>query len=71
MAILAIDYILAHVFVSVGELAEHARATYPTARTAVDKLSGLGILVPFGQSRGKHLWVAQELLDTVYEVHTG
>jgi Fic family protein len=66
-AVLAIDYIMEHVYVAVPQIAEATHTTYPTARSAVDALVALGVLRPSQRMRGRQMWVAEELLHEVYE----
>jgi hypothetical protein len=40
---------------------------YPTARATLDRLTELGIMVPSSRYTRPQLWVAEELLQSVYE----
>lgn len=65
VARIAIDYLLAEVYVSASGLAGHAGCTYRAARMALDFLVQHDVL---RQVPGTYpqLWVAHELLDLVY-----
>jgi len=63
----ALDVIFDRVYVWAKVLSDELSITPPTARHAIDTLVALDILKPSRRgSRGRQLWVAQELLDTVY-----
>jgi Fic family protein len=65
-ALAAIDLIMERVFITVKDIAEFAGCSRPTAKTAIDSLSRLGIL---SSKPGVYpaRWVAQQLLDEVYQ----
>jgi Fic family protein len=64
---IALDAVLDRVFVSVRDVKDATRTTYPTARAAIEALVSAGILVPHGRVRGRQLWRAEQLLREVYE----
>lgn len=66
-ALLAIDLIMEQVVVAVRDIETYTKTSNPTARTAVQELARLGILRPDRQSSRGQLWVAEELLQSVYE----
>lgn len=66
-ALLAIDIIFARVFVSVPQIRDATRSSYPTARAAIESLTALGILDPFTRISGTQYWVANELARSIYE----
>ncbi|MFN8556137.1 MAG: hypothetical protein U0531_01865 [Dehalococcoidia bacterium] len=66
-AILAVDLVMEQVYVTVAQVEAHTKATYPTARKAIDTLVALGILEPYPRATGPQVWVARELLREVYE----
>jgi Fic family protein len=66
-ALLAIDLIMEQVVVAVRDIESYTQTSNPTARTAVQEMVRLGILRPDKQSSRGQLWVAEELLQSVYE----
>jgi Fic family protein len=66
-AMLAVDYVMEHPYITVRQIEEYTGTTSPTAKAAIDTLTDLGILSPRGRTRGRYVWVAEELLREVYE----
>ena len=70
-ALAAIEVVMTNVYVGVGDVAKHANCSRPTARHALETLERLNILNPMSTGEAaeyRKLWVAQELLDHVYEL---
>jgi hypothetical protein len=63
----AIGLVMQRVYVSVRDVERHCHVTYPTARSAIDTLVGLRVLVPFDRIGGRQIWQAAELQREVYE----
>jgi Fic family protein len=66
--LLALDHVIDRVFVSIGDIARLTATTVPTARNAITVLEGLGILKLGPRIRGKQFWVAQEVIDELYQI---
>jgi Fic family protein len=64
--LVSLDLVIAKVFVSVSDIAEHARTSVPTARNAINVLEEVGLLRPGPRVRGKQFWVSQEVLEELY-----
>lgn len=64
---LALDPVFQQVVVTIPAISKAAGVTYPTAKAAVDRLRELGIVVRGPHSKRGQLWVAEELLQSVYE----
>lgn len=63
----ALDLVFERVYIWASLLSDELEISYPTARHAIDTLVSLSVLQPSRRgARGRQLWVAQELLDTVY-----
>lgn len=65
--ILALELVMDRAFVSVPDVVQFAETTYPTAKSAIETLQSLGVLVPHGRIRGRQIWRAEELLREVYD----
>jgi Fic family protein len=66
-ALVGVDLVMERVYVSVPQLADFTKTTYPTAKSAADTLAELGIIQPYRRIRGTQYWYADELLKQVYE----
>ncbi len=64
--LVAIDLLLASVFMTIPELSKYASCSYGAAKSAVETLSELGILSALPGSYPSR-WVASELLNVAYE----
>lgn len=65
--LLALDFVMERVFVTVRDVEDATGTTYPTARVAIDALVEAGVLVPHARIRGSQVWRAEQLLREVYE----
>jgi Fic family protein len=66
-ALLTVDYVMEHPYVTARQIEEYTHTTAPTAKAAIDTLVALQILTPRGRMQGRQVWVAEELLSEVYE----
>jgi Fic family protein len=65
----AVDIVMRKLVVSARDVEEFARCTYPTARSALRILTGLGIVEPYRQGYPQ-FWIARVLLEEVYDSPT-
>ncbi len=61
----AVDLVMERVIISVAEVQEFAHCSYPTAKSALQTLSELGVLAPL-EGIYPARWIANELMDKVY-----
>jgi Fic family protein len=66
-ALRTVDLIMERVAVTAPDVARRTKMAYPTARATLDRLTELGIMVPSSRYTRPQLWVAEELLQSVYE----
>jgi Fic family protein len=64
---IAVDLAMERTIVTVAELRDRANCDHKTAKSALDKLTELGIVKLMPPSHPQR-WIAQELIDAVYDV---
>ncbi len=65
--LVALDVVMDRTFVAVRDIERYAQTTYPTAKSAIETLVELKILVPHARIKGRQVWRAEQLLREVYE----
>lgn len=65
--LVAVDLVLEHPIVSVADVSEPAQYSYNTAKRPLEALTELGIVNLMPPSHPQR-WIAQELIDAVYDV---
>lgn len=66
-ALRALDLVFDAVVVSARQIEERLGASPATSRATIETLARLGILEPYRRIRGAQYWLAEELLQQVYE----
>lgn len=66
--LLVLDYVIDRVYVSVSDVAKQIATSVPTARKAIGVLEAAEVLRPGPRLSGKQYWVAQEVIDELYEI---
>lgn len=69
VALAAIDLIVRQPVVTTSQVKDHAKSSYPAAKTAMESLANLGIVNRLdSRMYRQQAWVAGQLIDEIYDV---